>query len=267
MGTRYFGKSDIKKQPGNKQGRMMGIDYSPQHESDMDHNNPGRNLVIPLVPLRIMIDRTLIFRQQPGKGAPHSEQVNLLKTLIKSLFNQTVIKPASRKLRLIALFQPNSETAFDLFYSLVKMLFKRVDYLRTIVTSLKDIINLFIQFIVREKLFLQLILNILKNKFFLQPAQFAMENQEIETIGQQDTEQSFPTEICEHMQRAPLPGSGHHQNRRRSEISESSTDGNINEKQPDGSVLEISTGVEFIEFPGEQQSRNRHSRRLRNQRT
>jgi hypothetical protein len=98
-----------------------------------------------------------------------------------------------------------------------------------------------------------------------EPAQLVTEKEEVDGCGNQNRETGAPSEVRHHERDVPSPGPRHHQHRRRRELGERATDGDIHEQHAQGGVFEPHGWLQIVKLPGEQQRADRHRGRFRDE--
>ncbi len=68
--------------------------------------------------------------------------------------------------------------------------------------------------------------------------------------------------MSEHERGRPIPGTRHHEHRRRRKVRQRAADRNVDEEQAERCVLQGRARIEIVELAGEEQSADRHRRRL-----
>ena len=88
--------------------------------------------------------------------------------------------------------------------------------------------------------------------------QFFAKCREEQGIRHEDTHDSFPPEVHEHVADPPIPFSCHHHDRWRGEVGERAADGDVHEEEPEGRIAQVHAWLELVESVHQQQGADGH---------
>jgi hypothetical protein len=191
----------------------------------------------------------VLLRQQAGKMFPHPVEEDLVESLLEGLAGQGPVDPRGQNFGQIN-FQ---EAGTDFLGDGVDLSLHLAGDLISDIEDVTDLVEFGLDQFPAEVCGTDFIPEGPEGEFFLHGRHFVFENQEIDRVDDEDARGGLPSEGDHHEGGVPVPGARHHQDGRGGEMGQCPADRDVDEQEPQGRVLEAFAGLEFIEFPGQQE--------------